>query len=155
GRADRREVLYTGFMQGNPQHRVNGLQWSMDGWLHCAHGTSLGKIKLVKKGGGADANRRDFRIRPDDGSLDAVAGLSQFGRNSDDWDNWFGCSNSNPLFHFALSDEYLRRNPHVAAADGHVDVPEQAGAAEVFPTSRTIARYNDLYAANRFTSANS
>ncbi len=36
-----------------------------------------------------------------------------------------------------------------------MDVSEQPGVAEVFPRSRTLARYNDLYAANRFTSANS
>ena len=36
-----------------------------------------------------------------------------------------------------------------------MDVAEQPGAAEVFPRSRTLARFNDLYAANRFTSANS
>ncbi|HEV3138556.1 MAG TPA: hypothetical protein VGZ26_11645, partial [Pirellulales bacterium] len=52
-------------------------------------------------------------------------------------------------------DQYLRRNKHVPAANGRVDVSERPGAAEVFPRSRTIARYNDLYAANRFTSANS
>ncbi len=59
------------------------------------------------------------------------------------------------MYQFVLADHYLRRNKFVSAPNGKLDVPEQAGAAEVFPRSRTIARYNDLYAANRFTSANS
>jgi putative membrane-bound dehydrogenase-like protein len=156
GRADKREVLYTGFTQGNPQHRLNGLKWGLDGWLYCAHGDAVGgKIKLVKTGEHVGANGRDFRIRPDQGALDPQAGPTQYGRNPDDWDNWFGCSNSNPMYQFVLADHYLRRNKHVPAADGRVDVSEQPGGAEVFPRSRTIARYNDLYAANRFTSANS
>ncbi|HEX3727275.1 MAG TPA: PVC-type heme-binding CxxCH protein, partial [Pirellulales bacterium] len=156
GVADKREVLYHGFLPGNPQHRVNGLKWGLDGWMYCAHGDSAGgKIKLLKTGEYVGANGRDFRIQPDTGQLDPQSGPSQFGRNRDDWDNWFGCSNSQPMFQFVLNDDYLRRNKNVAAADGRVQVSEQPGAAEVFPRSRTIARYNDLYAANRFTSANS
>ncbi len=157
GKADKREILYQNFRQGNPQHRVNGLKWGLDGWLYCAYGDAAigGKIKLLKAGGEVNANGRDFRIRPDQGLLDPQSGESQYGRNRDDWGNWFGCANSDPMYQFVLADEYLRRNKHVPAANGRVDVPEQAGAAEVFPRSRTIARYNDLYAANRFTSANS
>ena len=156
GRADRREVLYSGFLEGNPQHRMNGFKWGMDGWLYGAHGDSVGgKIKLAKRNEFVNANNRDFRIRPDEGLLDPQTGESQYGRNRDDWGNWFGNANSDPLYQFVLDDYYLRRNDKVAAADSRVDVPEQAGAAEVFPRSRTIARYNDLYAANRFTSANS
>ncbi len=156
GRADRREVLYTGFLEGNPQHRMNGFKWGMDGWLYGAHGDAVGgKIKLTKRGESVDADHRDFRIRPDEGLLDPQSGVTQYGRNRDDWDNWFGNTNSNPLYQFVLDDHYLRRNDQVAATDSRVDVPEHAGAAEVFPRSRTIARFNDLYAANRFTSANS
>jgi putative membrane-bound dehydrogenase-like protein len=155
GRADKRDVLYTNFAEGNPQHRMNGFTWGMDGWLYGAHGDAEGGIKLVRRGEQVDANNRDFRLRPDEGLLDPQAGISQFVRSVDDWGNWFGNSNSNPLFQYVLADHYLRRNEHVPAAGGHVDVSEQPGAAEVFPRSRTLARFNDLYAANRFTSANS
>ncbi len=156
GKADKREVWYSNFAEGNPQHRMNGLKWGLDGWLYCAHGDGVGgRIELVKAGGFANANGRDFRIRPDSGELDPQSGPTQYGRNRDDFDNWFGCANSDPMFQFVLADHYLRRNKFVSAANGKLDVPEQAGAAEVFPRSRTIARYNDLYAANRFTSANS
>ncbi|REK11422.1 MAG: dehydrogenase [Planctomycetota bacterium] len=156
GRADKREVLYTGFLVGNPQHRMNGFKWGMDGWLYAAHGDAVGRgVKLVKRDERVDANHRDFRIRPDEGLLDPQTGVTQYGRNRDDWGNWFGNSNSNPLYQFVLADHYLRRNELVASPGSRVDVPEQAGAAEVFPRSRTLARFNDLYAANRFTSANS
>ena len=114
-----------------------------------------GKIELSKTGETANANGRDFRIRPDTGELEPQSGQTQYGRNRDDWGNWFGCNNSNPMCHFVLADHYLRRNPHVPAANGAIDVPEQPGAAEVFPRSRTLARFNDPDAANHFTSANS
>jgi len=43
GKGDIRRVLFTGFKPGNPQLRVNGLRWGMDGWVYCANGWSGGE----------------------------------------------------------------------------------------------------------------
>jgi putative membrane-bound dehydrogenase-like protein len=166
GKADRREVLYTGFVEGNPQHRVNTLAWGLDNWIHCANGDSGGKIKSVRpltpdpspprgEGGSKviDIRGRDLRIHPDDGGLEAESGQTQYGRSRDDWGNWFGGNNSNPMYHFVLDDHYQRRNPHVAAPDARVQVSVTPGTARVYPVSRTLPRFNDPLGANRFTSA--
>src|SRR5262249_41126957 len=153
GKADKKVVLYTGFKEGNPQHRVNSLTWGLDNWLYVANGDSGGGIKSLKTGKVLDIRGRDLRIRPDDGSLDAQSGQTQYGRSRDDWGNAFGNNNSNPMYHFALEDHYLRRNPHVAAPDPRVQVSITPGVAPVFPISRTLPRFNDPYAFNRFTSA--
>jgi putative membrane-bound dehydrogenase-like protein len=164
GRADVRQSLYTGFAEGNQQHRVNGLVWGLDNWLYGANGDSGGAINVVgslREPAGRAANERaaldirgrDFRIRPDEGLIDTQTGQTQFGRNRDDWGNWFGGNNSNPMWHYVLEDHYLRRNPHLAAPDPRVPVSIAPGAAPVFPISRTAARFNDPHAANRFTSA--
>ena len=34
GKADHREVLFTGFVEGNQQHRVNGFELGLDGWVY-------------------------------------------------------------------------------------------------------------------------
>jgi putative membrane-bound dehydrogenase-like protein len=153
GKADVRVSLYTGFVPGNPQHRVNGLVWGLDNWIYCANGDSGGKVKSVKTGATIDLRGRDLRIRPDDGGIDAQAGQTQYGRNRDDWGNWFGCNNSNPMWHFALADHYVRRNPHLAAPDPRVPVSVTPGASPVYPISRTLPRFNDPHTANHFTSA--
>jgi putative membrane-bound dehydrogenase-like protein len=153
GRADHREVLYTGFAEGNPQHRVNGLRWGLDNWIHIANGESGGRVRSIKTGKTVNMNGRDLRVRPDTGDLEATAGETQFGREHDDWGNWFGNNNSNPLYHFALDEHYLRRNPHVPTPDGVVHVPSVPGYAPVFPLSRTLPRFNDHHTANRITSA--
>ncbi len=155
GKADKRVTLFEGFNEGNQQHRVNGLKWGLDGWLYCANGDSGGRIKSLKTGQEVDLGSQDFRIKPDEGLIDPQSGQSQFGRNRDDWGNWFGCNNANPMYHFVLEDHYLRRNPHVPAIDARVQVSVEPGAAPVFPRSRTLTRYNDFHMANRFTSANS
>jgi putative membrane-bound dehydrogenase-like protein len=153
GKADKIVPLYTGFQPGNPQHRVNGLVWGLDNWLYLANGDSGGRIRSVKTGKTIDIRGRDLRIRPDDGGLEAETGQTQFGRCRDDWGNWFGCNNSNPMYQYVLSDHYLRRNPHVPPPELRVSVSETPGAARVFPISRTLPRFNDPGAANHFTSA--
>jgi putative membrane-bound dehydrogenase-like protein len=115
GRADSVEKLYSGFGEGNQQHRVNGLRWGLDNWLHVGNGDSHGRVKSNRTGEVVNLSSRDTRIRPDDGRIEATSGNTQFGRERDDWDNWFGGNNSNPMWHYVLDDRYLRRNPHVAA----------------------------------------
>ncbi|HVU86580.1 MAG TPA: PVC-type heme-binding CxxCH protein [Pirellulales bacterium] len=153
GRADVREVLLHGFGEGNQQHRVNGLTFGLDNWLHCANGDSGGQIESTKTGDKVPLSFRDFRFQPDDGRIDLLLGQSQFTRVRDDAGNWFGCSNSEPLYQFVLEDRYLRRNRQVAAPNARIDVSAAPGAAPVFPLSRTLPRFNDLNVVNRFTSA--
>jgi putative membrane-bound dehydrogenase-like protein len=179
GLPDIREVIYSGFTEGNQQHRVNGLEWGLDNWLHVANGDSGGSIQAVlpvpmaESLGDPPLNQgpkfefspdwasgrkfaisgRDLRIRPNIGAIETEAGQSQFGRCRDDWGNWFGCNNSNPMWHYVLSERYVRRNPHVPVGDLRHHILEIPGASPVYPRSRTLARFNDFSRTNRFTSA--
>jgi putative membrane-bound dehydrogenase-like protein len=80
-------------------------------------------VRSVKTGATYDLRNRDLRIRPDEGLLDPQSGQAQFGRDRDDWGNWFGCNNAVPMWHYALDDHYLRRNPHVASPSPRVEAP--------------------------------
>lgn len=155
-----KEVLFTGFREGNQQHRVNGLTWGIDNWIYGANGDSGGVIEggkltglLPRKimQGKVSISGRDFRFKPDTGEFEAVSGQSQFGRCRDDWGNWFGNNNSNPMFHYVLEDRYLKRNPHVLYPD--VRVPVIPGAVRVYPISKPLPRFNTPQALNHFTSA--
>ncbi len=153
GKADKKVVLYTGFREGNQQHRVNGLVWGLDNWLYGANGDSGGTVKSLKTGQAVNISGRDFRIKPDEGLIEAVSGQTQFGRARDDWGNLFGNNNSNPMFHYVLEDRYLKRNPHLLPPDVRVQVSEKPGAAPVYPISKTLPRFNSPQAVNHFTSA--
>jgi putative membrane-bound dehydrogenase-like protein len=153
GKADVVRPLFSGFAEGNQQHRVNGPRWGLDNWVYLANGDSGGRVKSVKTGKEVDIRGRDLRVRPDDGAMDLQTGQAQYGRNRDDWGDWFGCNNSRPLWHYVLNDSDLRRNPFLIPPRPTREVPEIPGAAPVYPISRTLARFNDLHTANRFTSA--
>ena len=112
GRADKREVLYTGFREGNQQHRPNGLVRGLDNWIYCAGGgDSAGLVPSTKTGKKTNIGNRDFRIRPETGEIAIEFGTTQFLRSRDDWGDWFGNHNANPMWQFVLEERYLRRNP--------------------------------------------
>ena len=111
GKADHREVLYTGFGQGNQQHRLNGFELGLDGWIYGANGDSDGKVLSVKTGKTTSISGRDFRFRPDTGEFEAESGRTQYGRRRDDWGHWFGNNNPNWGWHYVLANHDVRRNP--------------------------------------------
>lgn len=151
GRADEKEILYTGFEVGNSQHLVNTLRLGLDNWIYMANGDSNGVVRSIKSGKTVDISGRDLKIKPDTGDIETLTGRTQYGRCRDDWGNWFGCNNSKPNFHFALSDAYLRRNPYVAFPSGVVLVPEIPYAPPIFRISKVEARYNSAGADHLIT----
>jgi putative membrane-bound dehydrogenase-like protein len=151
-KADKIEKLYTGFNEGNPQLRVNGLQWGLDNWIYCANGLSNGDVSSHKTGQSVDIRGRDIRIRPDTGEIEPASGASQFGRVRDDYGSWFGVDNSRLIIHYVLEDHYLRRNPHVAAPEPFIDLVTPRNPT-CYPIGKKVERLHAPYMANRFTSA--
>jgi putative membrane-bound dehydrogenase-like protein len=152
GKADHREVLFTGFGQGNQQHRLNGFDLGLDGWVYGANGDSGGTVRSVKTGKVVNIHGRDFRFQPDTGEFEADSGQTQYGRHRDDWGNWFGNNNPNWGWHYVFSESDLKRNPNYAAPD-----PKQMLEPDtrLYPISRILTRFNDPGAAGHVTSANS
>jgi len=153
GQADHREVLFTDFSPANPQHQMSGFTRGLDNWLYVTCGDDHGTIRSVRTGKELKIGRRDIRFKPDTGEVEVVSGHSQYGRCRDDWNRWFGNTNGQPLLHYVLEDHYLARNSFVPAPSPKVAMTDPPVAPPVYPTSRTINRFNDLFDANRFTSA--
>ncbi|WP_158633643.1 PVC-type heme-binding CxxCH protein [Tautonia sociabilis] len=135
GRADRREVLYEGFAEENPQLRVSHPTLGIDGWVYVANGLRGGK---VRRAGDPDAepidlSGRDFRFDPTTGRAEAVAGMGQFGLTFDDWGRRFVCTNRNHLIPIVVEDRYASRNPDLPAPPPSRDDQTAGGAARVFP----------------------
>jgi putative membrane-bound dehydrogenase-like protein len=152
GKADVRKSLFVGFGEGNPQLRINGLRYGLDGWVYCANGWSNGVVKSVATGQEVNLAGHDVRIRPDEGLIELESGVSQFGRNRDDWDNWFGENNSYPLWHYVLAQRYQRRNPHVTPLDP-IEQLLLPPNPQVFPKSPQEKRYHTFEQSGRYTSA--
>lgn len=153
GKADQTEVLFTGFEPGNQQHRVNGFEWGLDGWIYAANGDSGGLVKSEKTGTVINISGRDVRFRPDTGEIETVSSQSQFGRHRDDFGNWFGNNNSIWLWHVGLPERYLRRNPKLAVKSAKRVLANYETPTQVFPASTPAQRPNQPWSLNHVTSA--
>ena len=158
GHADVKTVLFTGFTEGNQQHRFNGFEWGLDGWLYAANGDSGGAVRCLATATGAkpvtqesvNIRGRDFRFRPDTGEFETISGAAQYGLRRDDWGRWFGNNNSTWLWHVPMPENYLRRNPKLAVASV---VQMLAADNRVFAVSAPMARHNQPQSYGHVTSA--
>lgn len=153
GRADVRRVLFTGFTLGNQQHRINGFEWGLDGWIYGANGDSGGIVKSLITGAEVNISGRDFRFRPDTGEFETESGATQYGRRRDDWGNWFGNNNSNWIWHYTLPERYLRRNPKLAVKTTRKNLATYENATRVFAISEQPTRFNQPQSLGHVTSA--
>ena len=157
GKADKRTALFTGFVEGNQQHRVNGFDYGLDNWVYAANGESGGTIRsaLHPSSPAVSLRGHDCRFRPDTGEFETVAGTTQFGRHRDDWGNWFGNNNPVWLWHYFLPEEYLARNPHLAVKTTRQMLANYPDSTRLYPASRTRQRFNDHHQFGHVTSGNS
>ncbi|MFM8878398.1 MAG: PVC-type heme-binding CxxCH protein, partial [Verrucomicrobiota bacterium] len=152
GRADRTRVLFSGFNAGNQQHRFNGFEWGLDGWLYLANGDSGGTVTSVTTGKSLSISGRDLRLRPDTGEMETVSAQTQFGRRRDDWGNWFGNNNPAWLWQVTIPEHYLRRNPKVAVKRVSRMLAQREDSTRTFPVSTPLERPNQPWSLNHVTS---
>jgi putative membrane-bound dehydrogenase-like protein len=152
GVADERRVLLSGFPLANPQHRVNGFTYGLDHRLHMGTGSEVKEILEVTTGRKIQVSGCDLSLDVDTGIATLETGTTQYIRGCDDWGNWFGNDNSHPIFHYVYDREWLNASrSSIRSPSQHLMQPPSA--PPVYPIRRDTDRFNDLFAANRFTSA--
>jgi putative membrane-bound dehydrogenase-like protein len=141
GRADRREILASGFRVGNPQLRAGCPQLDIDNTVSLTGGLSGGLVRAPGKpaADGVSIDRRDVKIDLATGRITAASGLGQFGNAFDDLGRRFTTSNRNPLIAIRLPAEALGRNTFVDSGGGYEDAAPSGAASRVFPIAETNA----------------
>ena len=130
GKADETRVIFTGFHEGNQQHRMNGFEYGLDNWVYCANGDSGGIATSPGTGLAVNIRGRDFRFHPDTLRFQTQTGQTQYGRRRDHWGNWCGNNKPSPGWHYTHPDHYLRRTPPFSSPSprsppGHYDSHHQ------------------------------
>ena len=167
GKADKREVVLTGFAATNPQLRVNGLRYGLDNWIYANYpriiipqkyvkefGDTGGKLHFPGKPGTPelDVRAEDVRFRPDEAKVEALGGMSQYGNSFDQWGNRFTVWNNDYLRHLVIESRYLENNPYLAVEKAYQSVSGLDHAAEVYPITQDPLVIHDSQAGH-FTSA--
>ncbi len=155
GRADESRVLFTGFREGNQQHRMNGFEYGLDNWVYGANGDSGGIVTSPGRGGSLNIRGRDFRFRPDTLEIQTQTGQTQYGRRRDDWGNWFGNSNPSLGWHYTQPEHYLQRNPHLITPSPRRMIGNYNRSHQINGISRPLQRFNGVGTFQHITAANS
>ncbi|HQR05988.1 MAG TPA: c-type cytochrome [Gemmatales bacterium] len=138
GKADVRQVLYTGFGNSNIQQMINALQYHHDGWIYGCNGGNDSPVRSVEKPDSPIVQLRGmhFRIKPDvPGSIEPTSGGGQYGLAVTECGQWLTCTNSQHLRHIVLPNHYLKRNPSLAVPAVTLDIPDHGAAARVYRIS--------------------
>ena len=142
GKADVREVVFTGFGTGLKLLNVQGLancpQWGLDNRIHIqAGGGNRGVVTSPKRPDlkGVELGGKDFWFDPRTHDFGLEAGGAQYGMSFDDYGRKFACSNSDHLQYFVYDDRYAARNPFFSMPSPRQSIAADGGAAEVYRLS--------------------
>ncbi len=141
GRADVREVVFTGLAEGvarlNVQELANSLSWGPDQHIHGATSGEGGKLRALRHPDAPvlDLRGRDFVIDPRAFTAATEAGGGQHGLSFDDYGRRFTCNNSDHIRLFQYDDRYAGRNPSFNLPPPLASIAEDGPAAEVFRQS--------------------
>jgi putative membrane-bound dehydrogenase-like protein len=167
GRAEKREVVLTGFAVTNPQHSVNHPVYGLDNGIHLAYSGGGGALIFPELFGDrgkpltfpaspgvppVDPRGRPVRVQLDPPRVDVRSGRTQFGGTFDPYGRYFTSSNNDHIRHEVVAARYLERNPQLPVTAAMHVISDHGGAARVFPITAN-PRYELLTESGEFTSA--
>ncbi len=137
GRADERQIVFTGFSTSNVQGLLNSLTWTLDNRIHGSASSTGGDITRpdTPQFKSVNVRGRDFEIEPRSRQFVATSGGAQHGMSFDVWGHKFVCSNSNHIQQVMFEDRYVARNPFFNAPSAKENIATDGPQAEVFRSS--------------------
>ena len=142
GKADVREVVFTGFGTGLKMLNVQGLancpQWGLDNCIHIQSGSgNKGVVSSPKRPDlkGIEISGHDFWFDPKTLDFGLEAGGGQYGMSYDNYGRRFVCSNSDHLQYYLYDEKYAQRNPYFTMPHSRQSIAADGGAAEVYRIS--------------------
>lgn len=136
GKADVRQVLYTGFPKVNPEARITNPRYGIDNWIYTSNNGREGRITSP-----AHQERQpvlvrgtDFRFHMIRDVAEPSAGVAQFGLTFDDWGNEFITENTTHLRQVILPMHYIARAPLLEIPAFALNIYEDGKVpAQIFP----------------------
>lgn len=125
-KADKREVLFSGFFEDNSEAQITSLRFSIDNWIYAANHGQAGEVSFSQVPDAPSLSMRgaDFRFRLDRGEFELETGVAQFGHAIDDWGNRFMTQNTLHIRHAVIPWRYMHRHPHLPSMKSALNVSD-------------------------------
>lgn len=131
GRAEVREILFTGFARELIERGISNPRWGPDNWIYVAAGGGGGDVTGPKLSKPIKIGHTDFRFKPDGSAIEPVTGReSMFGLTMTDFGDRFHTIIS---YTIPLPHRYLARNPYIQSPTGIVSINP---SRQLFPISQ-------------------
>ncbi len=116
GKAETRQVLFTGLPTGELERGINAPQWGPDGWIYFGRGWGGGKITGPHLPAPVELPGSDFRIRADGSAIEPITGHTHtFGfAMTESGDRFTVTTTVSGIYIAPLPWRYLARNPDAA-----------------------------------------
>lgn len=116
GKADFRQIVFTGFGTRKSEDIMNNLKWGLDHLIYGGSSYNGGEARRPSEpeGTGIGVRGQDFRFNPANLRIQAIGGTGDFGNCFDDWGNRFTCSSGTPFIHEVIPAQYVARNPYLS-----------------------------------------
>jgi putative membrane-bound dehydrogenase-like protein len=138
GKAEIREVLYSGFPKVNPEGRITNFRLGVDNWVYAANNGA--DAKLMRPNSKAEPlllRGADLRFNPLTGEAQRASGPAQYGLTMDDWGNRFITQNTIHLRHVTVPAEYLGRSQYLEVGAVAQDIsPDGKGQTPMWPLTK-------------------
>ncbi|MFC4871003.1 PVC-type heme-binding CxxCH protein [Negadavirga shengliensis] len=117
GKADVKEVLFSGFFDNNSEAQITNLRLGVDNWIYAANNGQPGEVTPGKRPDATPLNMRgaDFRFRLDKDAFELESGTAQFGQTLDDWGNKFFTQNTLHIQQAVIPRRYLERHGYLSS----------------------------------------
>lgn len=138
GKAEVRQVLYTGFPTVNPEGRITNFKLGIDNWIYAANNGADAKVTQPGKAGEPLLLRgADMRFNPVTSVAERASGPAQYGLTMDDWNNRFITQNTVHLRQAMVPAEYLGRSQYLEVGAVAQDIsPDGKGQTPMFPLTK-------------------
>ena len=139
GKADQREVVFTGFAKDSNragQAQMNSFRWGFDNRIYvCTN--SGGSVKRYDSDQQlpVSVRGRDFTFDPLDRDFDVRSGGGQHGMTLDRWGNQFNCQSSKPCQFVYYDSRYLKNNLFMPAPSPSVLITGPVTEERIFSIS--------------------
>lgn len=118
GKADVREVLFSGFFHANTEAQITSLRLGIDNWIYANNRGQSGTITYHRKPGDAPISvaGADFRFRLDRNQFELETGPGQFGQTIDDYGHRFFSENAIHLQQAVIPWRYTHRHAYLPSS---------------------------------------
>jgi len=115
GKADRREVLFSGFGTYDTHAVINNLRWGLDGWIYGCQGYSGSQSTNILNGRNQTCGKIGngiFRFKPDGSAIEQVASYNgnSWGMDfNEEGELFYSMANGPHINHVVMPERYLAR----------------------------------------------